>query len=74
MRSYAGAICWFEKGITDSWSYDLAVMDCRGFVNGICCPHYDEYSQGRPLLKKSLENSIDHCLSVEGNCALQLYR
>ena len=46
----AGAICWFEKGITDSWAYDLAVMDCLGFVTGVCCPHYDEEPARRPLV------------------------
>tara|TARA_B100000941_G_scaffold225829_1_gene168150 strand:+ start:73 stop:771 length:699 start_codon:yes stop_codon:yes gene_type:complete len=69
----AGAICWFEKGITDSWAYDLAVMDCLGFVTGVCCPHYDEEPARRPFVKKALtENLIDHCLGVEGNCALHL--
>ena len=69
----AGAICWFEKGITDSWAHDLAVMDCLGFVDGICCPHYDEEPQRRPYVKQVLEsNAIDHCLGVEGNCALHL--
>ncbi len=69
----AGAICWFEKGITDSWAYDLAVMDCLGFVSGVCCPHYDEEPARRPFVKKALtENLIDHCLGVEGNCALHL--
>ena len=69
----AGAICWFEKGITDSWAYDLAVMDCLGFVTGVCCPHYDEEPARRPFVKKALNESlIDHCLSVEGNCALHL--
>ena len=67
----AGAICGFEKGITDSWAYDLAVMDCLGFVTGVCCPHYDEEPARRPFVKKALtENLIDHCLGVEGNCAL----
>ena len=28
----AGAICWFDKGITDSWAEDLKVMDCFGFL------------------------------------------
>ena len=61
----AGAICWFEKGITDSWAHDLAVMDCLGFVNGICCPHYDEEPARRPFVEKVLkDNLIDHCLSV----------
>ncbi len=69
----AGAICWFEKGITDSWAHDLAVMDCLGFVNGVCCPHYDEEPARRPFVKKILEdNLIDHCIAVEGNCALHL--
>lgn len=69
----AGAICWFEKGITDSWAHDLAVMDCLGFVNGICCPHYDEEPARKPFVEKSLkDNLIDHCFSIEGNCALHL--
>ena len=69
----AGAICWFDKGITDSWAYDLAVMDCLGFVKGICCPHYDEEPTRRPFVEKALkEDLIDHCLSVEGNCALHV--
>ena len=69
----AGAICWFEKGITDSWAYDLAIMECLGFVNGVCCPHYDEEPARRPFVKKVLiDNLVDHCLSVEGNCALHI--
>ena len=41
----AGAICWFEEGVTDSWSEELKVMDCLGFVKGVCCPHHDEAPQ-----------------------------
>ena len=37
----AGAICWFEKGVTDSWASNLSVMDCLGFIGGCCCPHYN---------------------------------
>ena len=69
----AGAICWFERGITDSWAHDLAIMDCLGFVKGICCPHYDEEPARRPFVKKALQKDlIDHCLSIEGNCALHI--
>ena len=69
----AGAICWFEKGITDSWAHDLAVMDCLAFVNGICCPHYDEEPARRPFVERVLKNGvIDQCLSIESNCALHL--
>ena len=69
----AGAICWFDKGITDSWAHDLAVLDCLGFVNGVCCPHYDEEPERRPFVSKMLkETVISNCLSIEGNCALHL--
>ena len=69
----AGAICWFEQGITDSWSHDLAIMDCLGFVNGTCCPHYDEEPNRRPFVSRALKNkSIDSCISIEGFNALHL--
>ena len=69
----AGAICWFEQGITDSWSKDLKVMDCLGFVKGACCPHYDEEPQRRPSLKKFLSQQIlESCYAVDGGSALHI--
>ena len=69
----AGAICWFEKGITDSWAHDLALMDCLGFVNGVCCPHYDEEPARRPFVKEQLtDNNIKECIGIEGNAALHI--
>ena len=69
----AGAICWFEKGITDSWADDLAVMDCLGFVDGVCCPHYDEEPARRPYVKAKLaSNDINQCIGVEGHAALHI--
>ena len=69
----AGAICWFDQGITDSWSEDLKVMDCLGFVKGACCPHYDEEPQRRPSLKKFLSQKIlESCYAVDGGCALHI--
>ena len=69
----AGANCWFEKAVVDSWEEDLRVIDCMGFVKGNCCPHYDEEPQRRPAVKKFLEDGIvDSFYSVEGNCALHI--
>ena len=51
----AGAICWFEKGITDSWKDYQTIISCLGFVNGICCPHYDEEPERKPFVKKYLK-------------------
>jgi peptidase E len=44
----AGAICWFEQGVTDSWAEKLAVLPCLGFLKGSCCPHYDGEPERRP--------------------------
>jgi dipeptidase E len=37
----AGAICWFDAGVTDSFGPQLVGMDCLGFLPGSACPHYD---------------------------------
>lgn len=50
----AGAICWFEQGLTDSFSDGLRPLDCLGFLPGSCCPHYDGEAQRRPSLHKLL--------------------
>ena len=69
----AGAICWFEKGITDSWKDHQSILPCLGFVNGICCPHYDEEPERIPFVKNILmNNKIDECIAIEGFCALHL--
>ena len=69
----AGANCWFEKAVVDSWSEDLKVMDCMGFVKGNCCPHYDEEPERRPMVKKFLEDkTLENCFAVEGGCALHI--
>lgn len=44
----AGAICWFQQGITDSWAEKLTVLECLGILEGSCCPHYDEEPERRP--------------------------
>ncbi|NIU60173.1 MAG: type 1 glutamine amidotransferase-like domain-containing protein [Phycisphaerae bacterium] len=50
----AGAICWFEQGITDSVAGKLTVLNCLGFLSGSCCPHYDGESERRPAFHEFL--------------------
>ena len=67
----AGAICWFEKGITDSWSNGLRVLDCMSILDGVCCPHYDGEANRRPSVEKFLKSKeIDSCLCIEDGAAL----
>jgi peptidase E len=48
----AGAICWFETGITDSWADALYALPCLGFLPGACCPHYDGEKERRPSVHR----------------------
>ncbi len=67
----AGAICWFEKGVTDSWASNLNVIDCLGFVPETCCPHYDGEKDRKPSVKQFVENGIiDTCYAIDDEAAL----
>jgi len=50
----AGAICWFEQGLTDSFSDGLRPLECLGFLPGSCCPHFDGEPQRRPSYHRLL--------------------
>ena len=49
----AGAICWFEQGVTDS-VWPLGVLPCLGFLGGSCCPHFDSETERRPAFTAML--------------------
>ena len=67
----AGAICWFTNGITDSWDNQLNILPCLNFINGTCCPHYDEEPSRIPYVNKVLnENKVSNCISIEGGTAI----
>ena len=50
----AGAICWFEQGVTDSLPGELTPLVCLGFIPSSCCPHYDGESKRRPTYENLL--------------------
>ena len=69
----AGAICWFNKGITDSYSDKLRILDCLGIIDGIACPHFDEECEREPFVKEMIQKDvIDSCICIEGNCAVHV--
>lgn len=51
----AGAICWFEEGVTDSWAGKLMPLKCLGFLQGSCCPHWSGEKERKPAYKKMLK-------------------
>lgn len=52
----AGAICWFEQGVTDSFGDGLEPIDTLGFLKGSCCPHYDGESNRRESYHQLLKD------------------
>ena len=69
----AGAICWFDKGITDSFANKLTIIDCLGIVDDVACPHFDEEKEREPYVNDVINKEIiKTCICIEGNCALHI--
>lgn len=54
----AGAMCWFEEGITDSYGDRLEPMACLGFLNGSYCPHFDGEADRRPTYERFVRDRV----------------
>ncbi len=48
----AGAICWFEQGLTDSIPGPFTALKCLGFLPGSLSPHFDSEAARRPTFHK----------------------
>ncbi len=67
----AGAICWFDKGVTDSWASNLNLIDCMGILKGSCCPHYNSEKDRRPSVHKFIkENKLSSVYALEDGAAI----
>lgn len=53
----AGAICWFEEGVTDS-AGPLTSLKSLGFLQGSFCPHYDGEKDRRPAYHQLISNKF----------------
>ena len=66
----AGAICWFETGVTDSWGSGLNPLPCLGFLPGACCPHYNGEVERRPAVHRLIEQgTIATALALDDGAA-----
>ncbi len=54
----AGAICWFQSGVTDSWAEELRPLRCLGWLPGACCPHYDGEAERRPAVRRLVDQKL----------------
>ena len=68
--SSAGAICWFEACVTDSFG-DLAPLDDGlRLLGGSMCPHYDSEPGRRPAFQRLVGEGFPAGLAAEDDVAL----
>ncbi len=55
----AGANCWFEDSVTDSYGPELrALGNGLGFLPGSFCPHYDGEPERRPTFTRLVREGV----------------
>lgn len=67
----AGAVCWFEQGLSDSYEGDLRAIQGLGFLAGSCCPHYNGDPERRPKYHRRLSaGEITPGLAIDDSAAV----
>jgi dipeptidase E len=62
----AGAICWFEACVTDSFGPQLDGMrDGLGFLAGSACPHYDGEERRRPVYTQLVADGLSAGIAAD---------
>jgi dipeptidase E len=67
----AGAICWFQAGVTDSFRVELDGLECLGWLPGSCCPHYDGEENRRPAYRRLLEEGFPPGNAIDDHAAVR---
>jgi dipeptidase E len=66
----AGAICWFEDGVTDSFGMPFRALNgALGFIRGACCPHYDGEKERRAVLMRLVRRGFPSTLALDDGAA-----
>ena len=67
----AGAICWFDDGITNPSQGKLTRLPCLGLLNGSFCPHYDDRAELKDAFRKLILNgTIEEGYGAEDGAAI----
>jgi len=67
----AGAICWFEQGLSDSIPSTLTALEGLGLIKGSFCPHFDREPERQPVFRKLiLAEQLRPGFAVENDVAL----
>ncbi|HEV8669764.1 MAG TPA: peptidase E [Candidatus Limnocylindria bacterium] len=66
----AGCLCWFEGGITDSFTPRLtALRDGLALLAGTACPHYDSQDARRPVYAREVAAGLPPGIALEDGVA-----
>jgi len=66
----AGANCWFECSVTDSFGADLAPLhDGLGLLAGSFCPHYDGEGLRRPRYRELVDDGFPPGYAADDDAA-----
>ncbi len=67
----AGALCWFEEGVTDSFGDGVEPIKCLGFLKGSHCPHYEGEELRRPSYNRYIQTkTIQGGIAADDGVAL----
>jgi len=62
----AGCICWFEAGITDSFTPELGPLrDGLRLLKGSACPHYDSEERRRPVYAREIAAGLPPGIALD---------
>jgi dipeptidase E len=62
----AGCLCWFEGGITDSFTPELGPLrDGLGILAGSACPHYDSQEARRLVYAREIAAGLAPGIALE---------
>jgi dipeptidase E len=66
----AGAMCWFECGVTDSFGKrPQPLKGGLGFLRGGFCPHYDGETDRRPVLDRLIRAGFPTTIALDDGAA-----
>lgn len=68
----AGAMCWFEAGLTDSfWGTEYRPLPCLGLLPGACGVHYSSDPKRRASLHDALKaNAVPASVAIDDYAAV----
>jgi peptidase E len=67
----AGAICWFEAAVTDSFGLNLAgLRDGLGLIAGSACPHYNSEERRRPVYRQLVASGFPPGYAIDDQVGL----